>query len=394
MKKRIALIATLPKSGTWYSHTFFWCYDQLLCNADAFLSGSFKPDLVGALRDHKINSESSCPANLERLYICHSICPGFDQLNDIRDERWNTLRFPLPYNWGEPHIRGYNDWAKLDPSHNPAARIVYLYRNPLDHFVSYYHHAQEHKDDMHRIKTLRVGASLPIKNLHDFVFDFSALEAFVKQYYTFKQMHQHFPEHVMLIPYEHLTAKPNETFFKILSFIGAAPKGAIEQHLFNEALAMCSKDSLMSVEASLGRSLVGDLEGNAKHIRDGETGKWKNHFFYSEIEAIESAFNSFGMSLSDFELMNNTLPLSLLWVQGADIGCNRQLRKQIKLLEQQLIAITSKVNRLESSMYWYITAPVRIVMYLFEKILAKVYRRYLNKRRPTISTEKRESGFL
>jgi len=336
-KERIALIATLPKSGTWYSHAFFWCYEQLLSHSDAYMQGRFMPDLARALRGKSIRNKSTHRDTLgiDGLFICHTTCPGFRESGDARYGQWDALHFPLPYDWGQMYLRHHNKWEMLNPAANPGARIVYLYRNPLDHFVSYYQHALQHVDDNHRYRTLPDGTRVPVANLHDFVFDFGALGAFIKQVYSFRQMQQRFPGQVMLVPYERLTTQPAETYAAMLSFLGAPPDTPLKRRLFDDALCMCSKESLMAVESNLNRSLSASHVPEGRHIRDGRIGKWKAHFSCADLEAIESVLNAFAMTLADFNLTDGESSAAALHELVPPDPVRRQ-KYQTDFFQQQL----------------------------------------------------------
>ncbi|MBA3662094.1 MAG: sulfotransferase domain-containing protein [Gammaproteobacteria bacterium] len=367
MKNTLGLIATLPKSGTWYSHIFFWCYDQLIRNQAAYLKGEFHPDLIGILKNRQIQSVSTHPETLgiEQLFICHVICPGFYEIKDEKFADWNLLRFPLPYNGGEGYIRGFNQWENLNPKTNPQAKIVYLCRNPLDHFVSYFHNAMTSVEINHRNKTLADGTIVPLTSVQDFVFNFGALSGFIKHYYSFKQMQNQCPEQVKIISYERLTQIPDLVFGEILAFMGTPVDTEIKQRLFKDALALCSKESLMKIEASLNRSLVGNQLSSNKHIRDGKVGKWKDYFNDEEILKIEAAFNLFDISLKDFQLTSTEM--SVL----PDIDDTKQkyvfqveFFKQVAHLynlelQHEIIELKQELNEMLDSNSWRFTAPLR-----------------------------------
>jgi len=253
---------------------------------------------------------------------------------DAEDERaglWQALCFPLPYNWGENFIRDNGKWHALNPIVNPEARIVYLYRNPLDHFVSYFRHAQGHVDASHQSRTLADGTVAPIRDLREFVFDAGMLGAFIKHYYSFRQMQARSPQQVLMMPYEQLTTTPDLAFAEILAFFGAPVDDPLKQRLFGDALALCSKESLMAVEAKLAGSIAGDQKAGEKHIRGGEIGKWARHFSDVDLERIEAAFGLFGMSLREFELSGGR---DLSWLSSTPEATLQAHR--ITFLEQEL----------------------------------------------------------
>lgn len=325
-----AVIATLPKSGTWFSHLFFWCYNELLAHSEDYLSKKYTPNLIELVKDKKVQSASSCHAlNLPSLYICHVICPGFYELKDPLYEQWRGLQFPLPYNGGESYIKSFGEWDKVSPLKNKSARIIYLCRNPLDHFVSYYHNAMNHVDINHRNKFFSDGTMAPISDVKDFTFEFGALYGFIKHYYTFKQMQAAFPDQIKIVSYEELTTNPSLAFKKILSFFDAPVDTELKEKLFADCLNLCSKESLSTIETQLGRSLVGNQIGQAKHIRDGKIGKWRDNFSSDDLVYIECAFNLFDFSLKDF-------PIALDSEILANIDENTRMNNIAKFYRQQI----------------------------------------------------------
>lgn len=425
-KNKLALIATLPKSGTWYSHTFFWCYDQLLKNSQAYLAGEFQLDLAKVLKNREILSKTmhSDTLQIDRMYICHTICPGYYELKDNYSQRWQALHFPIVgYNWGEGHIRSNSEWDMLSPQINPDVKIVYLYRNPLDHFVSYFRHGQGHVDDRHRFKALKDGTRVAINNLHEHIFNFGALGAFIKHYYTYAAMHARFPNNILMVPYENLTSSPEDTFYKILSFIGAEPSDPTQYRLFKDALSACSKESLMTIEEKHNISLANDLVNGDRHIRGGEVGKWKKHLSQHELESIELALNAFDISLKDFILEEGKqAEVCLPWLtnfssnkylseffvnQMGDMGavinqqtekleefisknkqeiesanllqrenlleklelleCQKTFVKHIEALQLKVDQVNAEISSLLSSKSWRITSPLRFGVGLYRK---------------------------
>jgi len=383
-EKNIALIATLPKSGTWYARTFFWCYDQLIRNSEEYLKGSFVPDLVGLLRDKRTENRThhSDTFGLDTLYITHSFCPGM-QIGDPHYAEWEALYVPLFYNCGEQLIRDHDEWKLLDPAKNPDARIVYFYRNPLDHFVSYYRHTLNHVDESHRFKVLADGTRHPIEDLHDFTFNSGVLGAFIRHYYSFKSMQAAFPENIMLMPYEELTRQPEASFTKILSFL----RVPMHRALFEKALDMSSRKSLSAIEDSMGRSLAADQSvASERHIRDGSIGKWSAHYSQEDVERIESILNVFDISLKEFTLTDTRSEAPIV-PQLTDIAPIKQKNYQLRFLKRQLawkgsqIALMhSEITKLKRHMLAFqlfkrsrIAAPLRALVNAYRKFVAESF---------------------
>jgi hypothetical protein len=305
---RPALVATIPRSGTWYSLLFFWAYDQLLKDKWwHFLTGATPSIIDGVLegvaadKRHKMSDvqDFSETLGINPFYVFHTVCPGYERAEDPLRLQWEQLNFSLPYN---SHERFGEDAKRLDPEQSSQARIVYLYRNPLDHFVSYFRVTQAHEWDVPRTKDDGSGKRVPVTDLHDFIFNASALESYLKQFHTFKVMSRLYPKHVLMIPYEAFSSDPGLWFHRILAHIGAPVRGLLARKAFNSAFNMTKKGSIVEIERRMNRSLSGELRGSERHIGSGKVGQWKGRLSDAEISAIEAAFGKLGYSLADFQL--------------------------------------------------------------------------------------------
>ena len=86
---KVGLIATMPRSGTWYNHYFFHFYDHLLRGKAKI---PLKVEIVPVRRRDTIG--------LDVLFICHTICPGFHRYQGRYRESWDKLLVS-----SERHIR-------------------------------------------------------------------------------------------------------------------------------------------------------------------------------------------------------------------------------------------------------------------------------------------------
>lgn len=302
---RQVLIATMPRSGTWYNHLFLWSYDWLLRHKWRHAITGVRPSIVddvlygGALdKTHKLTNKKDYRKTLgSDLYICHSRCPGYDPAEDQFGGEWNKIKFSLPYDSHDVFLKGVD----LDPANNPDARIVYMHRNPLDHFISYFRVTQAHKWAEAPRSKIVDGAEVRVSDLHDWVFNASALESYLKQFHTFRIMAERYPANVLMVPYERFSSDPKAGFLQILAHIGAPVDGPLKRRAFETAFAMTAKGTLMDIEKKMGRSLGNELNGDEKHIGDGGTGRWINRFSDIELAMIEHEFARFGHSLADFQ---------------------------------------------------------------------------------------------
>ena len=286
---RTGLIATIPKSGTWYCHYFFHFYRHLL-------QGRQDVGIEVNTRPHK-----AAEIGLDVLLIAHTICPGFDEYQGEFRQAWDRIGFYHPgYNWALGFIRDRPHW--YDPARNHNARIICLFRNPLDQAVSYYRYTLKNRQADTRYRTNERGIRVRIKDVRDFLLN-AGLESYLKQFLTFKVMADRYPDRIMPLTYEKLVGEPRASFRTILRHFGHDPEIPAHRPAFETALKASHMDSLKGIENALGRSLADDQTDPAeRHIRDGATGKWKRHFTPEDIESVESRLNEFGLSLRDFEI--------------------------------------------------------------------------------------------
>jgi hypothetical protein len=299
------LIATLPKSGTWYTTCFFWVYRE--CLLRHFLLSFTKPNLKQGILNHSSHQQTYKIRPIQNLmvfdneceftnfWIHHTACPGYVCENDPLGDVWKQLDYFVP-----DYDLNFERKALCDVSCKNT-KTVYLYRNPLDHFISYYRHTLNHKNPKQRLLCDKDGNMRSIENVKDFTFHGSGLDSFIKQYHTFKVMQKLYPDKVLLITYEELIKNPKMTFSKMLAHFGHNIDTFRRRKAFNCALRMTTKDQLKKIENKLGRSLANDQADPAeRHIRSGEVGTWKNIFSESDLHQIETRLNEFQISLNDF----------------------------------------------------------------------------------------------
>ncbi len=289
--KEVGLIATMPRSGTWYNHIFFNCYNQLLQgNTDMYMSGSGTPPPL-----------IDIDMGIKRLWICHAICPGFFRYQGQYRRDWDKLEFyNQGFNWAEGIVNQKIDY--FDPALNDQVKIVYCARNPLDQAVSFFRHIQKHTDPTPRYRTDSDGKKHLIKDVREYLFSVG-LESYIKQYLTYKVMKQIYPRNIMFVKYENLTRNPEQTFSSVLSFFGHDMSNPSHQEKMALALIHSSRDSVRKMEKAMGHSIGADqTDPNESHVRDGVIGKWKKHLNNEDIKIVQQRLGCFGISLDEFDI--------------------------------------------------------------------------------------------
>ncbi len=284
----VGLLATMPRSGTWYSFYFFEFLDIHLSGRQT-LNTRMDLEIYPSLKLGKIS--------------VHSICPGFPELcrGPLKD-KWDELDFYVDgYNYGYQKFIG-NNIATYSPELNSGIRIIYLYRNPLDQAVSYFRHARHNKNEHKTVHRDDDGSVIEMTSASQFL-RMVGLEAYIKQYFTFEAMRTAYGENILMVPYERLVRDPEPTFTRMLEFWGFDVDTAGKQSAVQKALQSCSPESLRNIETALQSSLARDqMKPGESHIRGGEIGKWKSVLSDADVDFAKAQLAEFGISLDDFEI--------------------------------------------------------------------------------------------
>lgn len=296
---RVGVIATLTRSGTWYCRCFFFALHKLLAG-DEFDSTELVREFYAEDREFK---DVKNTLGLDKLIIAHATCPGFkDHYRGELRESWDKLEF-----YGEGHVHDNGDIIMqkskrkkiFDPYYNHNSKIVYIYRNPLDSAVSFMKALENYKNPRVMYKKDSDGNKAPFEDVKDYIYS-AGLPAFIKQFFTFKAMREMFPKNIIMVPYEDLIKKPEQTFMMMLAHFGYVLKNDHQLKMIRRALYLSSQDSLKVAEQNLGFNLANDraMSGDTQ-IRGGAVGKWKAFFDEIDIERIEIKMNAFNLSLKD-----------------------------------------------------------------------------------------------
>lgn len=279
----------MPKSGTWYLICFFWSYNEAL-------KGKL-PDLANALKEMEVDADPALDSlGINVMHTVHCVAPGYEEANDPSYALWKDLQFYATfYNFGSRVANQYSN-----PIRNKNAKIIYIYRNPLDQFLSMFNHLIHHSELSYRYMK-KNGKEELIKSLPEFIFEASGIDSYIKQYHSFVYMKKNYPDNFLLVTYEDLMKNPDMILKRMLEFLGNPVITPTQQDAFRIARALTLIDSMKKIEEKSGRPL-GEIQhpGHKSHIKSGKIGNWKKHISSTEINEIERRFNKFGYSIYNF----------------------------------------------------------------------------------------------
>ena len=290
---RIALVATMPRSGTWFSFYFF----EFL---DVFLTG--RGTLNTKLDLHVLHG-----LKLGKLHT-HCICPGFaERYRAGHRAAWDALEFYTPaYNFGYERFIEGNE-AVFDPRRNQALRIVFLYRNPLDQMVSFYRHIEKHRQLAARTFVDETGNERHFESLSHFI-ETAGIAAYIKQYFSYAAMAagqgEHGPGNILMVPYERLLRDGDKSYARILDFLGFALDDDRARAAFAKARNASKVESLKVLEQAMPGALARDQSAAGEtHMRGGEIGKWQTALGDRDLELISARLAQFDLCLDSFETL-------------------------------------------------------------------------------------------
>jgi hypothetical protein len=290
LKPRQILVATMPRSGTWYNNLFYTSYFSVLAGNTKWRAGLLDADLAG---------ESGANWHFR---INHMECPGFADWTGPLREAWDGLKCHAVPIFGDLTIDP-ESLEMLDPSVNQEVRIVYCYRNPLDQAVSAFQHSQKHTD-MSKLLSIveQNGVERLIEDTRDYLYS-KGIYTYIRQFLTYKLMKKAYPDNLLLIKYEDLVRSPSLVFAQSLEFMGHPVNSVARQQAFSGALKFSSMESVKNIEKLMGHSIAGDqVDPEASHVSDGAIGKWKRFFNQNDLLRINERLAVFGMSLEEFTL--------------------------------------------------------------------------------------------
>jgi len=283
--QRLLILATIPRSGTWflrYSISFL-CHLAGGGRIDDRLTG----EIVGAASGAPFDFERFAGGPLFRvrpalpsdhLFIGHTVCPGFARVA-AEVPWWRTTAFHVPgydylhdgfdYDWTPIDLTGAPEpYTKISPQALDRApwddedqRIVLVYRDPLNQLDSFYHYSRTHAHGAYRIFGERNLGDVPFR---EFAFG-GAIASYAKQFMSYQVMARHLPRQVKLVSYESMMARPLDVLRDLLGFLGNGAR--VDEDLLGSAIALARPEHLRAIERELGRSLDGTHSARHGHMR-------------------------------------------------------------------------------------------------------------------------------
>lgn len=319
------LISTIPRSGTWYMRYFFHALDALA-------GGNKHPDLF-ALHDIVTAHSHKTLANLgiDNFLVDHYTCPGFHMLPESEKRQWQQLVNEMGATEFQEQLAPMLKWYA--PQVNERSRICFIYRNPMDQYLS---PARLYAERMAHVPTaLRATAEDPlvtpqwpeVREVYRVQYDGDpygfymskyqecrVLDAYIIQFLTFVEMRKRFPESILLVPFDEIQRDPEKQMQKIAQFAGVALDPQTLKQFITQACDITSKDKMKTFEEKLGHSLSArrsDLENEENNIR-GQVRKnhitatprpkWQDAFTRDDMVYVKVRLEAFGIALDDISL--------------------------------------------------------------------------------------------
>ena len=283
-------LSTMPRSGTWYLHYFFELLDALLTEREMIETDQHFGKYSG-LGVFKFQS--------------HSIFPGFcDEYFGRWRENWDLLEFGIKgYNYGHSIAEPYSD--VIFPKRNKNARVIYVYRNPLDQMVSAYGHILGRLDPEVRNFSELSSDGVPA-SFSEYV-RLVGIESYLKQYLSFHLLADRYPENLKMVRYEDIVENPVRSFSGMLEFCGFNIDTGPKRNAFDTTLELTRIENMRRLETSLGLPLAQDRRNpRGSHIQSGVVGRWRVMFDDDSLELVKSRFDEFGIDVGDFTVSSTS----------------------------------------------------------------------------------------
>ena len=140
---------------------------------------------------------------------------------------------------------------------NRDVRFVFIFRNPLDQFVSMYNHLKNHKSGIIRGYFNKYGTFNYFSDLADMIIN-GALDSYLKLYASYAWSLPFYTGQIKMVSYESFIRDPLAGMKSILDFVDTMPDYELIANELQQALACSQPEALKRVENKLGTTLADD----------------------------------------------------------------------------------------------------------------------------------------
>ena len=246
-------VATMPRSGTWWTFRLFDAIDMLLTGRKDFKASHY--------------FEAYTSYGIAKLHV-HACYPWLDDIANYPPiRRQATQLFSTPgYNYGMAHILNHQLYTQTERS---LHHYLYIFRNPFDQIVSFFDHGQNHKDPTVLQVNLPNGAKHVCTSADDYA-QRAGIVNYFKQFTTWLAAVARPDRSVKFVRYEDLKTNTPSCLDECLDFLGARIHPKIRSTVIEEAVELASIKRLKEDETRKGGAIGGDQLGTAgTHSRGG-----------------------------------------------------------------------------------------------------------------------------
>ncbi|KAJ4873361.1 Cytosolic sulfotransferase 17 [Raphanus sativus] len=188
--------------------------------------------------------------------------PLFHQVEGLEDEGNTLFSTHMPY--------------KLLPDSvvKTGCKMVYIWRDPKDTFISLWHFFQKKRSDSGPLISLEESFDM-------FCQGFSAYGPYLDHVLAYWKAHQENPDQILFLKYETLSADPLHHVKKLAEFMGYGFTTEEEKNgVVEKVVNLCSFETLKNLEANKGDKEREDYSSpftNSAYFRKGKIGDWENY---------------------------------------------------------------------------------------------------------------------
>jgi hypothetical protein len=289
------LLSSLPKEKDWiscYMYLFqgFWCPPKEIhavvsfqnnfqaCNTDTILVSMPKSGttwlkaLVFSIINREKYQTAESPLN---SFNPHDLVPFFEYRLYANNQVPDLSAFPSPRIFST-HV----PYPSLPESiRNSTCRVVYICRNPLDNFISFWHFLSKARPE-------RRGPLLLEEAFDSFCNGVVGFGPFFDHVLGYWKESLERPEKVLFLKFEDLKEDINSQMKSLAVFLGC-PFSLEEDRdgVIEDISKLCSLDSLKDIEANKRGKSIPYFENNTL-FRRGEVGDWINYLTPEMVDRL------------------------------------------------------------------------------------------------------------